>query len=150
MFFKVGLIFVIFLLTTGMSVILKDGNYVDVDSYYFRNGKIIFKIKNKIYELNERFVDKDETLKLNYLEEKKITILKNYTSFVEKINNNKLSIDAPKVYKHESDIKVKIEMRKEQSPFFIDGQVKDENFLEKIQRKGIMIKIQVPVIEDKK
>lgn len=153
MLYKIIIILVLFLSLTGMRIILKDGNFVEVDNYYFYKDKVVIKLGNKIYEINESFVDKDETGKLNYLEQKKISILKSYTSFYLR------SIDKKDYYMKQSekndrkhrqkDTKIQLETRKEKSIFFSDETFKDENFLEKIQRKGIMIKIQVPVTEDK-
>lgn len=71
MFPKVGFILCLYLLLTGMRIILNDGNYIDVDSYYFHKGKVILKINNKVFELNEGIVDKQSTIKLNFLEQKK-------------------------------------------------------------------------------
>jgi hypothetical protein len=154
MFHKIIFIVILFIFLTGMRVILRDGNYIDVDDYYFHKNKVVLKFGSKIIEINEKFVDKDSTLKLNYLEEKKINILKSYTSFypkdVDKTNYlfKKAEKEAAK-HSNNKDAKIKLETRKEKSAFFSEETIKDENFLEKIQRKGIMIKIQVPVIEDK-
>lgn len=153
MFSKIVIILILFLFLSGMRIILNDGNYIDVDNYYFYNGKLIFKVNNKVFELNENIVDKDSTLKLNYLEQKKIGVIKNYTGFyLQNLDKSNYFLRTPKkdVKKNsDKDTKIRLETRKEKSPFFSDENVKEENFIEKIQRKGIMIKIQVPVIEDK-
>lgn len=154
MFPKVGFILCLYLLLTGMRIILNDGNYIDVDSYYFHKGKVILKINNKVFELNEGIVDKQSTIKLNFLEQKKIGILKSYTGYyLQNLDKSSYFLKSPKdnVKKNNgNDTKIKLETRKEKSPFFSDENIKDENFIEKIQRKGIMIKIQLPVEENKK
>lgn len=154
MFFKVILIICLFLCLSGMRIILKDGNYIDVNNYYFHRGKIILEINNKFYEISERFVDKENTMKFNYLELKKIGILTNYTALsLQNINKSNYLLKAPKtnIKKDDGkDTKIQLETRKEKSTFFMDQSDRDENFIEKLQRKGIMIKIRLPVEEDKK
>ncbi|MCX7769613.1 MAG: hypothetical protein N2202_00855 [Proteobacteria bacterium] len=153
MFFKIIIIFLMFLLLSGMRIIFKDGNYIDVDNYYFYKDKVVIKIHDKVFEINEILVDKDNTLKLNYLEQKKISILKAYTSFkIEPVDKREFLFKKEQSNLKNSNIKdtkIKLETRKEKTPFFSDENIKDENVLEKIQRKGIMIKIQVPVLEEK-
>lgn len=153
MLYKMTFLILLFLSLSGMRIILKDGNYIEADSYYFYKNKAIIKFGNKVHEIHESFIDKDSTLKLNYLEQKKISILKSYTSFyIQNIDNQKyfLKQSEKNVKKHKSDeTKIRLETRKEKSPFFSDDVGKNENFLEKFQRKGIMIKIQVPMTEDK-
>jgi len=152
MLFRCIVLIVFFLLLTGMRVILKDGNYVDVDSFYFHKGKIVFKVKDRIFELSEKYIDKNATMNLNYLSEKKISIFKSYTSFLGKISDQKKIEIEQKFETKKNGITptIKIEMRKEKNPFFSETPRKDENFFEKIQRKGIMIKLQIPVTEEGK
>ncbi len=152
MLFRCIVVIVFFVLLTGMRIILKDGNYVDVDSYYFHNDKIVFKLGNKIFELSEKYIDKKATMKLNFLEENRISVFKSYTSFMDRISNpSKLEIEQKIETKNAfTTPKIKIETRKEKNPFFSDEPKKDENFFEKIQRRGIMIKLQIPVKEEDK
>jgi len=152
MLFRCIVVIVFFVLLTGMRIILKDGNYVDVDSYYFYKDKIVFKLGSKIFELNEKYIDKKATMNLNSLEEKKISVFKSYTSFMDRISNQRELEIEQKVETKKSNTtpKIKIETRKEKNPFFSDEPTKDENFFEKIQRRGIMIKLQIPVKEEDK
>lgn len=152
---KIAVIFFFFFFTTGMRLFFFDGNFADVDEVFFDSRKVVFKKNGNVYKLDERFVNKELTQKLYGFEKKKISVFKSYSSYLDTLKDREVDmfhIRSVPLKKNGSnnETKVKIEIRKETNPFFVDEMNKEEDFLEKIRRKGIFFKIQIPVKEEDK
>lgn len=146
---------VIFFIIVGMKIILRDGNFIEVDRYRIERENVYFERNAKRYMLPKTFVDLLSTEKLAEFEGKSFSVLlPKYPLTDEGISLNDLLSNTKdnKTAKNRKEIKLRLETYKETNPFFMELPKldnKDEDILEKIKRKGLFFKIDVP-LKDKK
>ncbi len=147
---SIFLIYLFFLLV-GMKIILKDGNFIEVDSFHRGESRSQMTIHRQKINIPNILIDFKATMKLVEIEKKGISIFMDYSTIIfdKKSNYNEL-VNLQNHKKTENNIvpRFKLETRKETSSFFMelpDSKMKDEDFLEKIKKKGIMFKLNVPV-----
>lgn len=144
-----------FFIFSGMKIILKDGNFIEVSDYRIFDNFIRAEIKRQKLDIPLYLVDLVSTMRLADLERRGFSILKNYTSFFYIGHENKSYNLSENSYIEEkkersSPPRIKLETRKETNPFFMelpDQKLKDEDFIEKIKRRGIFLKLHIPVEE---
>jgi hypothetical protein len=146
----------VFFVCSGMKLLLRDGNFIDIKKYSVRSGKVYFDKTGKTYYMPSHLVDLKSTDRLLELGEKKIPLFRAYTSSSsEKTFRNGDILKSKEKSGKKDDVRtgasIKLEANKETNPFFIDFQTdqnKGEDLVDKLKKKGIFFKIQIPV-EDK-
>ncbi|MCX7991408.1 MAG: hypothetical protein N2999_05180 [Proteobacteria bacterium] len=144
------LLLIFFLNFSAMKVMLKDGNFVEVSGYKIFNDFIRIEIKREKIDVPIHLIDIKSTLKLLEIESRGFSVLKGYSSlfYQEKVNSYSFSSEDKKKDYVKSVPKIKLETRKETNPFFMelpDQKFKDEDFIERIKKKGIFLKFNIPV-----
>lgn len=142
---------VFFSIFCGMKIILKDGNFIEVSKYQKLNDLVRVEIKREKLDIPIYLIDMRSTIRLNEIENKGFSIFKNYSLLLYEKNQKEIyrfySDDSEKVDK-KAVPKIKLETRKESNPFFMelpDQKLKDEDFIERIKKKGIFLKFNIPV-----
>ncbi len=151
MLFKIVYIMLIFLIFSGMKLILNDGNFIEVNDFQLSHKTVTFKKGGRYFNLPPELVDIKSTSKLKELESKKVSIFnlsssilvgkeKDKSYLLKDQRHNKVSI--------KNDFKIKLETSKETNPFFLEQpnpEQQNEDLLEKIKKKGLILKIEVPI-----
>ncbi len=151
MFLKVIFIFSLFFLLTGSKIILKDGNFIEVSSYRVKDGTVFFEKGRERFVLPLEFIDITSTNRLKEIEGKKLSIFSLNSSILkEKTKDSlfRLKTETPDKTSTKNDFRIKLETRKETNPFFLEQPVvqqQDETPIERIKKKGLMLKIEVPL-----
>lgn len=149
--FKIVYLMFIFLIFSGMKLILHDGNFIEVNNFELKQEKIIFKKGSRYFNLPAAMVDMKSTNKLKELESNRISIFNLNTSVLVGKENDKsyfLKDKRQDKISIKNDFKIKLETRKESNPFFLEQpnpEQQDEDLLEKIKKKGLILKIEVPI-----
>lgn len=149
---KVLLLLTLFFLNfSGMKVILKDGNLIEVSNYRIYDGFTRIELRRERLDIPNHLIDIRSTLKLLEIETKGFSIVKSYSSllYYDKDQDNfYFQIENKKEENIKTVPKIKLETRKELNPFFMelpDQKTKDEDFLDKLKKKGIFLKLNIPV-----
>lgn len=152
MFFKIAFFVVVFFVLTGMKLMLKDGNFIEVKSYRIARQKIYFEKNNSIFIIPESIVDVASTKRLEEIERKNISIFNLRSSILTEkktdFNEQLFKRQEKKDQSPKNDFKVKIETRKETRPFLMEQpfvQDQSEDIIEKLKKKGVIFKIEVPL-----
>lgn len=151
MFFKIVYFVLLFFVLTGMKLLLRDGNFIEVNSYQLNQKKVTFRKAGKEFILPEELVDIKSTIKLKELETRPHSIFKiNSSIFTEKGDNKGIFYKEEKKGKPsvKNDYRIKLETRKETNPFFLEQPSpvdQNEDVIEKIKKKGVILKIEVPI-----
>lgn len=140
-----------FFVVTGMKLILKDGNFIDISRYSVVKEKVLFEKNSRKYVLPVVLVDINSTSKLAELEGRQFSVFSlSSTVFKEKKGKSVFLFRKPiSVEKNKkNDFRLRLETRKETNPFLFEQPTtttQDEDFIEKIKKKGIILKIDVPI-----
>lgn len=140
-----------FFIFCGMKIILKDGNFLEISKYEKFNDFLRIEIRREKIDIPIHLIDIKSTMKLMEIESQGFSIIKNYSSLLyekkEKETYN-FSSDNEKSLEKNVIPKIKLETRKESNPFFMelpDQKFKDEDFIDRIKKKGIFLKFNIPV-----
>lgn len=148
---KIFLLIYVFFVATGMKLILRDGNFIEVNRYNVEREKIFFEKNGKKFFISLKFVDINSTKKLAELEGKQFSIFSLSSSILkEKVSDKGLFFRRPALTEksEKKDFRIKLETRKETNPFLLEQpkpDEQDEDFIEKIKKKGVILKIEVPI-----
>lgn len=148
---RLFIIVIIFFLTSGMKIILKDGNFLEVANFHIGENYTQVNIRREKINIPNYLIDLKSTIKLYGIEKRGLSIVKSYSSLIyDNKDNYKEMLKAQKEEKKElkNIPKIKVETRKDTNPFFMelpDIKSKDEDFVDKIKKKGIIFKFNVPV-----
>lgn len=135
----------------GMKIILKDGNFLEVSKFEKFNNFLRVEIKREKIDIPIHLIDMKSTMKLMEIENQGFSIFKSFSSFLyEKNEKTTYNFSTENENDREKNRipKFKLETRKESNPFFMelpDQNLKDEDFLNKIKKKGIFLKFNIPV-----
>ncbi len=148
---KAFFLLMLYFLLVGMKIILKDGNFIEVDNFNHGESHSQLIIHRQKINIPNAFIDLKSTLKLLEIEKKGISVLTDYSAiFYERKDVVKELISIKNEDKEEKKAFpiLKLETRKDTSPFFMelpDSKMEDEDFVEKIKKKGIIFKFNIPV-----
>lgn len=151
MLFKIVYIMLIFLIFSGMKLILNDGNFIEVNDFQLNQKTVTFKKGSRYFNLPPELVDIKSTNKLKELESKKVSIFNLSSSILVGKEKDKSYLFKDKRHNKVSiknDFKIKLETSKETNPFFLkqpNPEQQNEDLLEKIKKKGLILKIEVPI-----
>lgn len=148
---KIILSLFFFVVLCGMKLMLKDGNFVEVSSYTIRNDKVVFKKRGKNFQLPLEIVDVRSSERLKELEERSFSLF-NIQSSIFKNREQKgsflLQTPVPKGSALKNEYRIKLETKKESDVFFMElprSNEQEGDVIEKIKKKGVILKIEVPL-----
>lgn len=152
MFFKIAFFIIAFFILTGMKLMLKDGNFIEVKRYKIASQKVYFEKDNNRFIIPESIVDVASTKRLEEIEQKPLSVFGlRSTILTEKkgnFNEQFLKRKDKKDIAPKNDFKVKIETRKETNPFLMElptMQDQSDDVVDKLKKKGVIFKIEVPL-----
>lgn len=141
-----------FFIFCGMKIILKDGNFLEISKFEKFSDFIRIEIKREKIDIPVYLIDIKSTMKLMEIESQGFSILKNYSSLIYEKKEKEIysfsSDNDEKIGEKKAIPKIKLETRKESNPFFMelpDQKIKDEDFIDRIKKKGIFLKFNIPV-----
>lgn len=144
------LLLLLFVVCTGMRLYLNDGNYIEVDRYQVVKDKVLFRKAGVLYALPRDVVNEEMTARLNDIDITKLHIFNPLSSLV---TGDMLPPQTPAhgdaARPDATGPRLRLETRKDDAPY-VPGQRQEQpgqDPFDRLLRKGLMIKIDVPTGE---